>query len=260
MLPLLLLLTTGCKAPPEAPAELSDLARYLYANWDNEDPDYMMVGLNGLDEFIGDVDLDTPVLDRSWELASLTADDVSSVPHPDRAVNTLGVGVAYESVWPIADHAMLQLEADQRITEPSADIYDRTFPDEKDPTCFLDQSCQPLATVNDVERNNAILKIRGLLYKNYRWVELNENRTAIISQSYLQDSWVGEAGKSTIWQSYSIDVWLPKGGKTWRFQTLWSESEVANVGDNLLMGVVKASTDDIYKAGDDAIESLFHAE
>jgi hypothetical protein len=168
--------------------------------------------------------------------------------------------VAYESVWPIADHAMLQLEADQRITEPSADIYDRTFPVEKDPTCFLDQSCQPLATVNDVERNNAILKIRGLLYKNYRWVELNENRTAIISQSYLQDSWVGEAGKSTIWQSYSIDVWLPKGGKTWRFQTLWSESEVANVGDNLLMGVVKASTDDIYKAGDDAIESLFHAE
>ena len=67
----------GCRPPPEAPSELSELSRYLYANWHNEDPDFVGVGLVSLEDFIATIDLDAQLNDRSWELGAITAEDVA---------------------------------------------------------------------------------------------------------------------------------------------------------------------------------------
>ena len=251
------LILPGCKRPPEAPAELDDLSKYLYREWDNEDPEVLAVGLDNLRAFLQDVDMEGAVLERSWELTSIASTDVAGVPHPaDRnPEDTLGVAVTSLSQWPVRDHAMLQIEPDQTITEPAAAFYERSFL--TDDACFPGADCKFLETSNQVTRDNLVMSVDMVLYKNFRWVSL-EGGDAVISRSYLDQSWVGTKGKSTIWQSFSIDVWIPQGNKTLRFQTLWSESDVANASDKLLIGTVKSSTDNIYDAGDEAIETLFH--
>lgn len=250
---------TGCKKPPEAPKELNDLSTFLYREWDNEDPAVMEVGMDNLHAYLKKQDLSAGILDRSWELESPTKDDISDIAYPKDAdpKNTLGVAVGYESLWPIEDHATLQTESDQLAAEPSAKVYERTFPDDKDPLCFVDQTCDPLVTVNDIERQNLLMSVSMVLYKDFRWVE-TEQGPAFISRSWLEESVDGESGSSRIVQSYSVDAWIPKGKTAWRFQTLWSESEVAGASDTATIATLKSSIDKAMETGDEAIEDFYH--
>ncbi len=252
-------LAAGCGRPPEAPRKLDDLSQYLYAEWDAEDPEVLAAGLRNLRDFLDGVDLDGAVLDRSWELSPLDraiADEVDRPTDRDPA-DTLGVGVAGRSTWPPADHARLQTEPDQTPTEPSAAAYARTIVAPDDPDCFVRAACEVMDTENDVTRENLLMSVRGTLMKSFRWVEIEPGQHAFISRSWIPESWIGDADKSRIWQSFSIDVWIPHGQGTWRYQTVWSESEVANASDAIKIGTVKSSTDNIFEAGDEAIEALY---
>jgi hypothetical protein len=250
---------SACKKPPEAPKELNQLSTYLYQEWDNEDPAVMEAGLANLRAFLRDEDLEGGIMDRSWELEPISKSDVSDIPFPKDAdpKNTLGVAVSYLSSWPVADHAVLQLEEDQLPAEPSAKVYTRSFPDEGKPACFLDQSCDPLSSVNDIERQNLLLSVVMVLYKDFRWIE-TEQGLAVAARSWLEESFEGQNGSSNIVQSYSVDIWLPVGKKTWRYQTLWSESEVAGASDAATIGTLKSSIDRAMETADEAIEELYH--
>lgn len=259
LLPALLVLG-ACKRPPEAPKQLDDLSQYLYAEWDNEDPEVLAVGLANLRLQLEKIEMDSGnVNDRSWELSPIAANVAAEVDGPDEdPADTLGVAVARESVWPVSDHARLQAEPDQVIAEPSAKNYARSFPNKED-VCFPDMECEVMVTTNVVNRENLVMSVTGDLYKDFRWVELEDGSMAFMSRSWIPEPWIGDSEKSKVWQSYSIDVFLPQGkDKTWRYQTLWSESEVANASDTVIIGTVKGSTDNIFKAGDDAIEELYH--
>jgi hypothetical protein len=249
----------GCKKPPEAPKELNELSTYLYREWDNEDPAVMEVGLENLYAFLKKQDLEAGILDRSWELTSPSKADVSDIPFPKgvHPKDTLGVAVGYLSPWSIQDHATLQTEADQLIAEPSAKVYDRSFPDDDDPLCFVDQSCDPLVSINDIERKNLLISVVMVLFKDFRWVE-TERGSAFISRSWLAESFDGENGSSRVVQSYAVDCWLPDGKKVWRYQTLWSESEIVGASDAATIATLKSSIDKAMETADDAIEQLYH--
>ena len=250
---------SGCRKPPEAPQQLDELTKFLYQEWDNEDPAVMEAALENLYNLLKKEDLEAGILDRSWELTPISKDVVSDIPYPDGAnpQNTLGVAVGYISPFKIKDHARLQTEGDQLIAEPSAKVYERTFPEDDDPLCFLDQSCDPLVTENDIERQNILMTVQMILYKDFRWVE-TERGTAFISRSWLDRSWDGENGKSRVVQSYSIDCWLPVGKEIWRFQTLWSESEITGASDTATLATLKSSIDKAMETGDEAIEELYY--
>lgn len=254
-----LVATVACKRPPEAPKKLDELSQYLYAEWDTEDPEVLAAGLLNLRDFMKDVDLESnQVLDRSWELTAISQEAADEVDHPGRqAKNTLGVGVATQSIWDLEDHARLQTERDQTIAEPSAAAYTRTFPSENDPTCFVQGDCEVLESDNDITRENLLMSVNGQLFKSFRWVEMEDGEWAFLSRSWIPDSWIGDAEKSKVWQSFSIDVWIPSKKGAWRYQTTWSESEVANASDKIKIGTVKSSIDGIFKAGDEAIEELY---
>jgi len=249
----------GCKKPPEAPKKLNELSTFLYQEWDNEDPAVMEVGLENLYQFLKKEDLESGILDRSWELTPITKGDVSDIPYPKGAdpKNTLGVAVGYLSPWKIKDHATLQTEADQLLAEPTAKVYDRTFPEHDDPDCFIDQSCSPFPTVNDIERQNLLMSVGMVLYKDFRWVETDRG-TAFISRSWLDRSWDGENGKSQVVQSYSVDAWLPVGKVIWRYQTLWSESDIPGASDTATIATLKSSINTAMESADEAIEELYH--
>lgn len=257
LLPILLLLP-ACKRPPEAPAELNDLSRYLYAAWGAEDEAEREVGFENLVTFLSDVDLEDNLQDRAWELEPIQEADLWDIRWPEEQdpANVLGVAVARQSIHPPTQHARMQIEADQLPAEPSANEYIRTF-DVADPSCFVDQSCDPLLTENEITRQNLLISVTFTLYKDFRWVE-TENGPALFARSYVDQVWEGNSGGSSIIQSYSCDIWLPDGGDgSWRFQTLWSESEVGGAGEAATIAVLKSSIDNIFETGDEAITELF---
>ena len=255
----------GCKAPPEAPTELSELSRYLYREWSNEEPEVMAAGLRNLMPLFEDVDMTGDVLDRSWALNDLDGDDVALLEtRPDRPPeDCVGVGVAYESRWSTDDHARVQVQADQRPFEPTAsEHYDRFFPETDEPECFADRSCEVLETFNEATRENILMKVTFELPKTLRWVEVEPDAWSFVSRSWYEKPWEGEGGKVILYQSYSLDVWLFRGdGATWRYQTLWSETDLGfGVGEDTVIATVRNGTDQFFRGCDDAIGVEFYDE
>jgi hypothetical protein len=222
----------------------------------------MQAGIHNLETFLAGVpslDPETKAIDRAWDMEPPAEEDVAGVDRPEdvEAANMLGVSVAYASPWDVDDHVRLQRETDQTPTEPTAKEYTRTVTDGQ---CFAEGSCAVMKTVNDMRRSNLAIKVSFTLLKDFRWVELDDGRRAVISRSWTDQVWVGEGGTSAILQSHSLDVWVEQGdATTWRWQNVWSESKAPG-DDATVKGTLKWATDNIFEAGDEAIEALYHGE
>jgi hypothetical protein len=258
----------GCTAPPEAKEDLDNLSRFLYAEQERASDAVLADALLALGDMLAAVpDLRGAADTRSWTLDRLTEDDVGDLPsRPDRDPGLApGVGVAYQSVWPIEDHARVQTEADQRPFEESApDHYNRAFPEDEDPTCFLAETpsdpCRVLETFNDATRKNILMEVTFELRKDIRWVPLGDDRRAMLSRSWYERSWPGKKDNVMVWQSYSIDTWIEQdSGETVRFQTLWSESDVGiDISDSAVVATVKSGINALFQNLDDAIGAVYH--
>jgi hypothetical protein len=263
-------------APPEAPENLDDLTRFMFAEWDADDARVRAAGLANLQGFLatsvgpegakGSITAETPSGDRSWSVSDLVEDDVEGLTRPDRPLDKMvGVSVAHVSRWPVDDHARWQAEADQLPAEPSAVRYDRTFPEPDDRDCFPAEACDVMETVNDARRANFLFSADFVLLKDFRWVPYTDldgvDRRAFYSRSWFEESWPGDGGSATLWQSFSVDVFLDRGdGTTWRYQTSWSETEVLGGSDDIIRGTVTNAIVTAMVAGDDAIGERFHGE
>ncbi len=271
-LTLLLAIGAGCGKVVEAPEDLAELSGFLYGAWGGDtvaDEEARAVALHNLERQIASVpDLaSAKPVDRSWEIEPLTEEQVSDIVRPDRPIDgTVNLSLAHASPWSIEDHARLQVEADQVPAEPTATRYIRTFNAPKDPGCFVgrDEGCPILDTINDLRRENLLLKADMELFKTFRWVEFTdedgEERVAFYSRSWFEESWPGDKGNAVLYQSYSIDVWIEQpDGSTWRYQTLWQETDLGfAVGDDAVISTVRGGTSDAMDAGDQAIADLYH--
>ncbi|MCO4773464.1 MAG: hypothetical protein KDA24_25755 [Deltaproteobacteria bacterium] len=254
----------GCEPPPEAPTELSDLSRYLYREYNDEDERVMQAGARNMYDFLSTLDLEGERSDRSFEPEDLQDEDVADITRPDRPLeNCLPLGIGGVSRHPIENHALLMIQPDQTEAEASANFYDRSFPETSDPTCFLDRTCDLIVTVNDAERQNLLLKVQFILFKNFRWVEIldedgEHERWAIVARSWFEQEWEGESGENALLQSYASDLWFENDdGTVWRYQTLWSESRTTPAAeDNVVLGILRTSIDGSFGRADNAIDTL----
>lgn len=279
----LALAATACIAPPEAegsldgaqadaqaPSELNALTRFLFKHHTAGDDALVGAGLANLETWIvtfadggNGLTASTGLDGRSWQVDDLTLDDVADLPaRPNRPIeNVISSSVARLSDAPIACHAYVQTLRDQLPVEPTAKIYERTFPDEPNPACFVDASCPRLSSVNDATRANALFESRFILYKDFRWVEYalvdGTPRRGFVSRSWFQESSDGTDGPegNQLWQSYAVDVWIEQTPDTLlRYQVLWQESDVyvlgIEVADNEQLGTTKVSVDGIFSTTD----------
>jgi|GEM_PF-673674 len=254
----------GCAPPPEAPTELSDLSRYLYREYNHEDPRVMQAGAANMFDFLSTLDLDGERLDRSFEPEDLQEEDVFDIDRPDRPLENCGpISIGGTSRHGIEAHALLMTQPDQTDAEASATFYDRTFPELSDPSCFVNRECDLLVTVNDAERQNALLTVQFTLFKNFRWVEVldedgEHDRWAIVARSWFDREWEGAQGENALLQSYASDLWFEDDdGTVWRYQSLWSESRITPEPDpNIVLGVLRASIDGSFDRADNAIDAL----
>jgi len=250
----------GCQAPEPAPTELSDLSRYLFREWANPNPEVMADGVENLADMLADVNLTDGVMERSWTLRDIAIRDLHDVDW-NRSRNpsdALGLGIAYASIWPVDDHSRMQTEADQLPAEPSATHYARTFPETTHPKCLVDASCPTLVTQSEITRKNILMTLDFELYKDIRWVA-TQRGDALAARSWIDRTWRGESGNTALHQSYSIDIWIPAGDGAWRYQTLWTESDVGlSTSDELVLATVTSAIDHAVHVQDEAIEALFH--
>ncbi len=264
----------ACTPTPEAPTEFSDLTRFMLRNWDHEEPEVMEGALANLEDFLADYDLLGETRDRSWIPDFLTDEDIEGFQWPDERnlEDAIPVAIARSSVWPVADHARLQSEADQRITEPTAQQrYDRLFLDPADPSCFWDRSCDVMITSNDARRENAAMSVDFILLKDFRWARIGTpeegepERWAVVARSWFDESWHGEADNTHLWHSFAVEVWMGVDDETtWRMQCLWSETDVGidktEEGIEAIRGTTRWGINGVFEAGEDAIEELYYSE
>lgn len=256
----------GCSVT-EAPEDLAELSRFLYQVWDAPADGARADALHNLEiQLQGVPDLATAKTnDRSWSILPLREEDVATITRPDRDLNaTVNVALAFESVWPIEDHARLQIELDQTPPEPTAPFYDREITNLSDAACFVDASCEVMETFNVFRRENLLLSADMELLKTFRWVAFEDDdgneRRGFYSRSWFEKSWPGDRGNVWLYQSYSIDAWIERAdGTVWRYQTLWSETDLGlAVADDTVAFTVKDGTDKAMEAGDQAIADLYH--
>lgn len=262
---------TGCfSMPPKAPEGVDDLTRFLFREWAHEDPVVLQDGMEKLEKILEEeVDFSKKLKYRRFELDSFSEDDVAGIPWPESEdpSATIGMAVAFESKWPVVDHARLQVEATLLLeAEQSAKNYKRRFISPTDATCFIGEECEAFYTENDITRSSAAMKIDIMLHKDFKWVKLADGRRAVVSRSWNPEVFVSaENEKDKIVQSYTLDVWLERpDGKTWRYQALYQESEIGGVlgmfADDAaaVVSTVTSATDDMFVDTDVVIGKHYH--
>ena len=257
--------SVGCfTPPPQAPTELDDLTRFLFREWAHEEPEVLQDGMVKLEKFLETVDFSEELYYRSFQLDSCTTEDLATINAPEGQdpAKTVGMGVVFESRWPVGDHARLQMSGDLLDAEPSAKSYVRRFVDPSDGTCFVDRSCDSIFTDNDITRSSFIMSVDMMLHKNFKWVELPEGRHAIVSRSWTPRVFTAEDPDDAILQSYTLDIWLERpDGKTWRYQALYQESKFGiDVEPGTIVATVTDSTDGMFRDTDEVIGERFHGE
>jgi hypothetical protein len=246
----------ACAQPDEAPVEFSDAARYGLEHFDDEAADALAPPLLALEEQIyATLDMTSAVsADRALELEVLTGVEVEGIPHPGRdpAAAVPPVALARDSVFPLADHVSIAMRDDLSPMEPnSPNLYARTLTEGGE--CWVDRGCLFLRTDNDVLKENALMQVGYPLKKDYRWVDLGDDRWAVAARSWMPESATGEDGGTTLWQSFTFEVFIPRDGDvTLRMMALWAETELSiDPGEDVVATTQLVGIDDIFKAHDE---------
>ncbi len=246
---------TGCRGLPEAPTELSELSAWLFQNFETEDPELLAAGLGNLQAFFEQAGIASDFDDQAWELARLQERDVADAEHPDRdPSDALPVGLVMASAFTPTEHAQVFLLADQTPVEPSSpEIYERSFIEPDDPSCFLGQSCDLIRSDNEIRKENLVFSIDYSKRKDYRWGEV-AGQPAALGRSWMLESAWAEEEQNAIYQSYSIDVFLPHEQGAIRYLALWSEASMLGAGDEVILALMRSGMEDILLATDAWLE------
>ena len=251
----LLALAAGCAPLPEAPEELTELSSFLFAQ-QAADPRVLDDALHKLADHLVEYDLDDHRSQRSWEPALLTLDDLQTagVAHPGRdPEDCIAVAIVGRTAHGPDLHAELATLEDQADVEPSATEYLRTFLEPEDPACFPGQTCGTLTTLNDIRRETAIYSARFELWKGFRWA----GDDAIVSRTWFDRSWTGEAGNTQILQSYGVDLVMVLPDDVVRMQVAWAETDLGlAVSDDVARATMLHGIEGLFEQTDGAFEDL----
>ncbi len=217
-LPLLLLI--GCVPPPEAPAELDELAVWLFSHHADEDPAAMISGVDRLAEFVDEQLEET--LGEDWEIGTLTEETVDSLDDVDRATEEIvTIAVFTESLHSVDDaaFAMVGSEIDEVYPNTFSE-YERTW--DSDPDCFLDHSCTRASAYEHYQADFAFgLHTISELQNEYVWVEGTE-RTAMIQRNWLISPPETNSPLLEVDEQYHLNLFLESAdGGFVRLQAAW---------------------------------------
>ncbi|MCB9688687.1 MAG: hypothetical protein H6738_21255 [Alphaproteobacteria bacterium] len=219
----------GCKAPPEAPTELSELAGFLFEHFDDEDPRDVELGVRNL---IGWLEPNIESTEEGYTVDNLSESVIDSVsPDREHDLSSLGgASVAYVSANGVAPIARtLLLEEQEEVFSSNYKEHDRTYL--TDETCFMPHECDFVDTDNHVV-SKMPLGIEVVTHSDaqYRWIELTEGeyegKYALLHRAWLVDEAQPNVDWMKIHDQLYLGVTMPWDDTACRLGTTWVAAEI----------------------------------
>ncbi len=247
---MLLLTALACKAPVEAPSDLDDLTKYMYANFngDLEDgPDAMVAGMGQLEDYLLTLDMAADTDDRAVSLTPLTEDFFNGAVGPSNLDTTVQVSVAVsgQTGMNMATEVGLIMEPNQVCIASDTTAYHAvTVLSGGD--CFEAGDCELMETSNEFLIDSIS---DGWIdsFKDYRWVEMEDGRMAVVAREWMPEVAPALSGDNSWDQRFALVAWIPTqdGNSTMRFYALWS-SVTTVLSDDAYATLVKNALDEYY--------------
>lgn len=238
VLPLLLV---GCKRPPEAPAELSELCSYVFEHMADEDDEALAAGVESLAGWFKDNGLEAP--EDGFEVSQISTDavyslediDLSDITQAEFEESLVGAAVVNQHTHSLSDLTYAIVEADQMEVFPDDyKEFERTFLTDLD--CFMDVSCSMTEALNYSEASYAgLLNVKSENHAQWRWVE-TESRTALVHRAWLTGPADISPNLASIPAEFFTTVTMKlDDGTMVRLQTVWFVALLASVEANAFM-------------------------
>jgi len=247
--------------PPEEIEEIHDINTYLFRNFATDEAGVLEPALATLVELLTEFDLEADYRERCFSPDRLTPEDVTDIEHPDRDMDSLlAVALVGSSAFTPAKNAEGVILEDQRPMEPaSPELYERTFVDPADPSCFPGRGCDRLQTDNHILRDYLVLTLLYDMPKNFRWAEVGEpgsGEWAIFARSWVEQEYETDGGSIQLNQSYSMDLFLPRDGGATRYQVLWVEMFIEGCTDEFILETAAMGINEQFVYTEDFIGAL----
>ncbi|MES2640338.1 MAG: hypothetical protein V4850_12670 [Myxococcota bacterium] len=221
---LVLLGLLGCKAPPDAPAELNELVGYLYTNVPGEDPAPLEVGAVNLDVWLQER-IDETL--EGYTVNNLTAESIEALGEGERDLEELaGAAVGHVS------EVSLSTLVDAIVLEDPMLIYDSYVSFEReydgDAECFASGECDWLEAEVHASFDYTLMQVETHSRVQYRWIDTSLGRV-YAERTWLRDPAVVTSTFVEVDQQYYLRVVLPDGEGSRSIQSTWVVARL--VGD-----------------------------
>ncbi len=216
-----LLALSACKPPPEAPAELDELASYIYAHHPDEDTAALQAGLESLTAWL---ESNWAEAEDGYVIGALDDATVDGVDGVDRGTeDMIGLAVPTASTYTVdeATYAMVGVPCDQVYPDMFVE-YEREF--FGDAECFLDRECDRLEARENMESHFPLEVVSiAQSYNEYVWVELDAG-WAMVQRNWLEvpPEVTGVlASYIEVDEQFYLNLFLPAETGFWRLQATW---------------------------------------
>lgn len=241
-----LLLTSGCNKLEEH--DLGDEARQVFRDFD-VDPAALPATVMRMDALLAELPLDGVQRKRSFLLPQLGPDfweDDLTLPVGIESQEQLAMGIGGLSRHGIDANMTAQVQQDQVcINADAVKCHDRAPVTDVD--CFLDGSCDVYRTRNAIRIQTMVAKFWLDVPVDFRWVELEDGRRAVVARTWLEESTESDMGKSEWRQRFGVDLFVEDpddAGQTRRLYATWLGGGVGGVGTRRTASVIYSGMDD----------------
>ncbi|MEN0062091.1 MAG: hypothetical protein AAGA48_08040 [Myxococcota bacterium] len=227
----------GCASPPaEAPAELTNLAEFLFLHAGDEDTAELAAGVAQLRTLNESEDFTMSARDRAVQLDILDGENLGelSIPSGVKAADQVPIGLARQSSASYEGNVNVALEVNRVCIESDTTVWaQRTFSEGED--CYGLDGCDTLRFEQPTRKENPLAKIWYDLKGFYRLVDVEpaegEPFQAIVYKYWIDEVGQGDGGNNTWDQLFGIDITYEEAdGSVGGWVGLWSSVDIFPLG------------------------------
>ena len=246
----MILTLLACTPPVEAPAEVDELSAYLYANFNGTGEDgegAMPAGLLSLETYLLSIDLAAEdVDDRAFSLSPLVEGELDGATY-DSTVDLalqLPVAVPGQTTLTMEEEVGLMMEPNQVCIASNTTAWSEVVT-VSGGDCFESGECDLMETTNEFLIDSISDGWLDVV-TNYRWVELEDGRMAVVARGWMPEKAPALSGDNSWDTRFTFQAWIPSedGSTTERYYAFWSS--VSGVPDDLYTTLVVNGLDEYF--------------
>lgn len=232
---------------PESP--LGDAAVEAFSAFDDA-PDLLPGIVGRMDAELAKLDLTASRRDRTFDLPQLSLDDLGGADVTDGIdtkdqVRASMVGL---STYSLDDNVLAQVQENMTCANArSVRCHERVAVSPSDPDAFHQGDATVFRTENTLRIQTSALDFWIQAPVDFRWVDLEDGRRAVVARTWLREPFTNDNGKRTWTQRFGLDLFVedPKdAGQTRRYYATWLGPSASGIGKAFLEPAVRRGLDD----------------